>query len=328
MSKKRTKQYLMLLMVIGLVSIAAGGGGGTFATFNAQVTNAGNYFATGSLFLHDTTSGTTCTSESATGNVNPGDGSNGDTCSSIFTVDATDAHAQYAQLTLKNAGSLDASDLKYALVNACSTAKVYESNTTLAADANAGDTSITVTTPLAIGIPANGWIRLDDGTNSEEVQVSNSAVGLTPSGGTINLASPLANSYLAATPTNVESSPQFAGGGDLCAGLDFNITETDSSFTTTAQNDTGTTGALGCAYGTATGGNDGCLFDNNAGDTLATLPTYGVLGAGLTTVNLATTPIAAGSSRYFLLGIKPDASFGNAYQDEKATFDLVWHIDQ
>jgi len=322
MSRKRTKQYLMLLMVIGLVSIAAGGGG-TFASFSAETTNAGNYFATGSLFLHDTANnGTTCTSESASTNLN--DGTNGDTCDTIFTVSATDAHAHYATLTLQNAGSINATGIKFDLASACSTAKVYESNTTLASGANAGDGTITVSTPMALAIPSGGWIYLNDGTNHEEVQVSGGPYGLSPQSGTITLASNLQNTY--ASGVSVESSPQFQGGADLCAGLDFNITETDSSFTTTTQDDTGTVGAVGCAYGSVNGTNDGCLFDSNSGDTLGTLPTGG--GNNLTSLTLASSPFVHGTSRYFVLGIKPDSSFGNAYQDEKATFDMVWHIDQ
>ena len=65
MSKKRVKQYLTILSVIGLVSIASGSG--TFASFSAQTTNTGNTFSAGTLFLHDTANGTTtCTSESQT----------------------------------------------------------------------------------------------------------------------------------------------------------------------------------------------------------------------------------------------------------------------
>src|SRR5947209_4962893 len=101
MSKKRIKQYLMLLSVIGLVAIASGGSG-TFASFSAEVTNGGNYFATGSLFLHNTSGGTTCTSESSSTNLN--NGTNGDTCATLFTVSLTDQNPQYATLTLANAG--------------------------------------------------------------------------------------------------------------------------------------------------------------------------------------------------------------------------------
>jgi predicted ribosomally synthesized peptide with SipW-like signal peptide len=113
MSKKRIKQYLMLLTVIGLVSVAAGSG--TFASFSAETTNPGNTFAAGTLFLHNTKGATTCTSESATTgpfNVNPGDGTNGDTCATLFTADLS-AGAATAHLALNNAGSIDTSDLKF-----------------------------------------------------------------------------------------------------------------------------------------------------------------------------------------------------------------------
>lgn len=106
MSKKRTKQYLMLLMVVGLVSIAAGGGGGTFASFNAQVTNAGNTFQTGTLLLSNSVDGgTPCTSDS--------DASNAATCGAI--VDATNLvtnHTANDAVTVTNTGSLDSSDLQ------------------------------------------------------------------------------------------------------------------------------------------------------------------------------------------------------------------------
>ena len=66
MSKKRFKQYLMLLTVIGLVAVAAGGGSGTFASFTAETTNAGNTFATGTIVLSNTVNtGTACLSTGA-----------------------------------------------------------------------------------------------------------------------------------------------------------------------------------------------------------------------------------------------------------------------
>lgn len=115
MSRKRVKQYLMLLTVIGIVSIASGSG--TFASFNAQVTNPGNTFAAGTLFLHDTPNGgTVCTSESATSatfNVNPGDGTNGDNCAALFSGADLSAGAVTAHIALKNSGSLPSSDLKF-----------------------------------------------------------------------------------------------------------------------------------------------------------------------------------------------------------------------
>ena len=116
MSKKRIKQYLMLLAVIGLVAVASGSG--TFASFSAETTNPGNTFASGTLFLHDTPNGgTTCTSESAvTGpnfNVNPGDGSNGNNCAAFFTNASFTGGALTAHLALNDAGTMPASDIKF-----------------------------------------------------------------------------------------------------------------------------------------------------------------------------------------------------------------------
>jgi predicted ribosomally synthesized peptide with SipW-like signal peptide len=106
MSKKRIKQYLMLLTVIGLVSIASGSG--TFASFSAQTTNAGNTFAAGTLFLHNLANGTTsCSSESqTTGNVNIDPAG----CGVLFTANLSQGAAT-AHLALTNAGSLASTDL-------------------------------------------------------------------------------------------------------------------------------------------------------------------------------------------------------------------------
>lgn len=113
MSKKRIKQYLMLLAVVGLVSIASGSG--TFASFSAQTTNAGNTFAAGTLFLHDTANGgTTCTSESQTTgpnyNIDPAG------CGILFTADLSQGSAT-AHLALNNAGSLASTDLLASVPN-------------------------------------------------------------------------------------------------------------------------------------------------------------------------------------------------------------------
>lgn len=117
MSKKRIKQYLMLLTVIGLVSVASGSG--TFASFSADVTNPGNTFASGTLFLHNTTGATTCTSESGALNVNPGTGVGGDACAVLFNASSLQSGAITADLALNNAGTVDASDMKFD-VSSCS----------------------------------------------------------------------------------------------------------------------------------------------------------------------------------------------------------------
>ncbi|HET8606859.1 MAG TPA: hypothetical protein VFL66_07485 [Gaiellaceae bacterium] len=69
MSRKRIKQYLMLLTTAGIIAVVAQGSG-TFASFNAEVQHNGNTFATGTLLLHATSNGTTCASESDANNSN------------------------------------------------------------------------------------------------------------------------------------------------------------------------------------------------------------------------------------------------------------------
>jgi predicted ribosomally synthesized peptide with SipW-like signal peptide len=107
MSKTRVKQYLMLLTVIGLVSIASGSG--TFASFSAQTTNPGNTFAAGTLFLHNLANGTTsCSSESQTTGPNFNIDPTG--CGILFTADLSQGVAT-AHVALTNAGSLASTDL-------------------------------------------------------------------------------------------------------------------------------------------------------------------------------------------------------------------------
>ena len=117
MSRTNLKRYLMLLAVVGLVAIAAGGSG-TFASFNAQVTNPGNTFASGTLFLHDQPNGGTwCTSESDTFN-NQGS----DTCLILFPSKDLTAGAQTATLDLHNAGKIDAANIQFK-VSSCTVDK-------------------------------------------------------------------------------------------------------------------------------------------------------------------------------------------------------------
>jgi predicted ribosomally synthesized peptide with SipW-like signal peptide len=113
MSRTKTKRYLMLLAAVGL--IAAGlGGTGTFASFNAETTNGGNVFATGTLFLHNTAGVQTCKSEDDAGNVRTSD------CATLFdNLPLENGTAQSALVTLKNDGTLDASDIVFGTAPAC-----------------------------------------------------------------------------------------------------------------------------------------------------------------------------------------------------------------
>jgi predicted ribosomally synthesized peptide with SipW-like signal peptide len=116
-----TKKLLLAIAGFGLA--AAGTAGGTFASFNAETTNAGNTFATGTLTMtNSTTSQTACFSAGATGNTA--------SCSSFLTGAkvAPGAARQTGTVTIKNGGTLDASKLYvYAPTAAdCADAKTTE----------------------------------------------------------------------------------------------------------------------------------------------------------------------------------------------------------
>jgi predicted ribosomally synthesized peptide with SipW-like signal peptide len=105
MRRFTSKTYLKLLIVAGILAVI-GGGAGTFASFNAEVTNQSNVFANGTLFLHaQPNGGTTCTSESDTT-------SNSGTCTFLFNTTLTGG-TRTATLKLTNAGTIDASDIKF-----------------------------------------------------------------------------------------------------------------------------------------------------------------------------------------------------------------------
>jgi predicted ribosomally synthesized peptide with SipW-like signal peptide len=112
MSRKRIKQYLLLLTAVGLIAVAASGAG-TFASFSAETTNSGNTFATGTLFLHDTHGTTTCKSEDDSGNaISTG-------CDQIFDgiAIANGTVTKSTPLTLENDGTIDATDIKFGLTD-------------------------------------------------------------------------------------------------------------------------------------------------------------------------------------------------------------------
>jgi hypothetical protein len=112
MSRKHLKQYLLLLMAIGVIAVAVSGGSGTFSSFSAQVTNANNAFVSGTLYLHDNGGSTTCTSESSSDNLSTTG------CDTLFNnIDLTNAAGSTAHLTLSNAGSIPASDIQFQVGN-------------------------------------------------------------------------------------------------------------------------------------------------------------------------------------------------------------------
>jgi hypothetical protein len=225
---KKAKRYLMLLVAVGLIAVAAGGSG-TFATFNAQVSNNNNVLTSGTLFLHNTANGTTCGSESASDNANlgtPYTANNG--CSTLFTTTLPTAGAllnsqlnsgtSYSSLTVTpiHGSAIETGD-EIVLLNGSDTQRFYAT-----APVSAGATTIPVATQTAAftfpvttttvtddarfvpveiknagSLDASGIsVALGSGGCSPSAAVTNSAVlnGLHSIGATtLNLTAPLAN---------------------------------------------------------------------------------------------------------------------------------------
>ena len=101
----RTKKLALSAAVVlaGLAMLGAG----TFATFNAEASNAGNTFATGTIVLSNTVgTGNACLS-TAGGNTNTNANPN---CDALFNLAVQKPGATgQADLVIKNDGSLDAS---------------------------------------------------------------------------------------------------------------------------------------------------------------------------------------------------------------------------
>ncbi len=115
MSRKRVKQYLTMLMVVGIVAIASGGGSGTFASFTAEVSNNGNTFETGTLTLGadagDTGASCWSTGDGAVSHTN-----NTAVCNAIFTnVNwQPGTAAKKYEITIENGGTVNGTLSVYA----------------------------------------------------------------------------------------------------------------------------------------------------------------------------------------------------------------------
>lgn len=165
-SKKRIKQYLMLLMAIGVIAVAASGGG-TFASFNAQVTNPGNTFASGTLFLHNVKGATTCTSESNSLNVNPGTGTGGDACAVVFNgINLATTTSTTANLELANAGTVNAQNIRFRVANCSVTdnSATTGSSTTFGTAPVCSDFDISIQEKTSGTFASNAFCALGPGT--------------------------------------------------------------------------------------------------------------------------------------------------------------------
>ena len=97
-----------VLMTMGTVAVAALiAGGGSFASFNAQTTNPGNTFATGTLVMSNKVNTATACLSTASGDPITTNAANCDTLFSLTVKKPGDSGT--ADLTIKNEGSVSAS---------------------------------------------------------------------------------------------------------------------------------------------------------------------------------------------------------------------------
>jgi predicted ribosomally synthesized peptide with SipW-like signal peptide len=295
----------MLLLAIGVIAVIASGGG-TFASFTAETTNANNTFATGTLFLHNTKGATTCTSESGTGNVQTSG------CSTLFTITNLAGNStQTANLTLTNAGSLDSQNISFFAPGAqtCTDSAAVIGTLATAVDETA---STLVITGLTQTVVKDSKISFDDGSETAVFTVTattNAATAATTGIPVTNdTASSPGHTFPATSATKVTFEVGFTQTPNLCGQLKIYIEEMDQTFTT-VQN---------CVYGTTSGAGQPCTD----GTTLTNLP-----GSATNFNNITTPQLAASASRYLRITVvTPTLGLSNSDQSTQAAFDLTWHI--
>lgn len=288
MTNKNTKRFLMLIGLIGVVAVATSAGSGTFAGFTAQVTNNGNYFATGTLFLHQQPqNGNTCTSESGSNNTFD--------CGALFTV--TDGSPVTENIAMTNAGTINAASFNLTAANCSSTRPV------VAVAATYGPiTSGTQTTLSLTGMTQTLFAGTTLIVGSDTFTVDSPTVTPTGNAATINV-----------TPTTTEASPvtgpvnvQLAAfGGDNFCTSDLQVSiqsAADSNYSVSADS--------GCVYPTTN-----CT---SSPGTLSGLQGLSPLSFG---------PLNAGQTNYYVVKLSL-ASSSNTLQNTQAKFDLAWQIAQ
>jgi predicted ribosomally synthesized peptide with SipW-like signal peptide len=314
---KKTKRYLMLLVAVGLIAVAAGGSG-TFASFSAETANNGNYFATGTLFLHNFGGTTTCTSESDTsGNANILAPTG---CDVLFSVNPVTEGGDYpASLKLTNAGSINAQNIQFSLgsggVNGC--LETRPTIATLGTGFAASDPITTLSTSALSQALVNGTqITVDDGVHA--AQTFTVAVTANTGSTSIDVVDTTAANILS-TGAKIVLTATFGVAPTLCADMQVYVQETAANYTT----------PLGCAYGTFIGST--CTFSATK-----TIGGANGIGNGYVPLTLATgggdnnglQRLDKAGSRYFVIHVKAPTPFTNAYQNDQVSFDLKWKINQ
>jgi len=223
--------------------------------------------------------------------------------------------ARFVRLQLTNAGSLDASGIKFSLGNpgGCVDSAATTTTANLSGSHPIGSTVLTVASPLTNGIP-NGTVITIAAPSSETVTTT---AAVNPGATTIPVTATL---NLHATTTQISWGVSFTGGTALCGSLPIVVVETGSGY----GHDAGAA-ALGCAYGTFVA-NFGCSFGANKISTIGISQTALTLASGGS--GNTGTQLNSSLSRYFVIGVQNPAALTNGSQNEQAKFDLVWHIDQ
>jgi predicted ribosomally synthesized peptide with SipW-like signal peptide len=307
---KKTKRYLMLLVAVGLIAVAAGGSG-TFASFNAQVTNANNVFATGTLFLHDTKqNGNICRSEDNGGNVNAA-------CQVLInSLGHKPGDTDFANIELANAGSLDASALTFSAT--CDDA----TRPTIATAGTYASGTYTSGSPLTLSLtgPHQALVKgtalvLFDGTHTDNLTVLTTVPAFTGAGAsTVDVTGTSTAGMTSAAAVRLAAT---FGSGALCSastGVQFSVQETDNSWSAATGKCVYPASATACAFSQTLGT---AVLASPINLTSALWP-----GAGMTTA------LDAGGTRYFKVSVKMPDGLLNAAQNSQAKFDLTWHIDQ
>ncbi len=239
----------------------------------------------------------------------------------------TDNNDTYlANLTLTNAGTIDANGVKFQAGGTPCTSQYTEGQSTL----NMGTVTLGASsgTTLTFASTTAGAFHAGDPVVVSEGGHANTFIA-TGTSTTTQVTVAAAQKWNYAYDTSaVISGPEFNGGTsqDLCSNLTFSVTETTASFSPDL------TGAVHCSYGSTTApvATNACDFGNSTA--LSGLPsslTALTLGTGAGAGNTGTL-LSAGGSRYFLLAVHyTGSSFDNTFQNTEATaFSLTWHIDQ
>jgi hypothetical protein len=304
----------MLLAALGVVAVALGGGSGTFASFNAEVANHNNVFATGTLFLHQQpVGGNLCRSEDNASNANV-------SCDVLIDKSQLTAGAStHADITLTNAGSINATGST--LDVACDdTVKPTIATTTTTV---AASTTYTHASPLAITIPSSGagalnqtlvngtQVDLTDGTNTVTLVVDDAsdAAGST----TVNLTGATGATVPSGT-LDVQIHAFGSGGFCSAGGVQFYVQEMDSGFSTAEK----------CAVPAA---NTTCTAEDIA---TAVTDSPNDLTQNEWTGGASTGALDAGTSRYYRVYVQIPTGVGvdNSTQNSQAKFNLDWKIAQ